>query len=308
MADLTEFVTFTGKSNDDAENFIQSVNIQAFKAQKLKDTEWITGFASTAFSGKALRWYRRLPLTTRQDWELLQEAILDHQWKNELEPSSLVTPAAAPTPALAAAPPAPPAHPAPTALTGTLSSLSLTRRSTRTARIRVLADDPTCNGYLRLKQGFAYSDSRISNALVIKWSSSSSPTTLEIQGSTKTNPPYNLLCGQHLNDKDVCAKFGAGQTGRVMVTAASSSPEHSFRTSGEISRDTTFGRSYVNMWHVLEDLSLLPVVDQSGVTYILTPLLRLSKGCGVLLAADPHGFKQTFGEPLVQARFYLELV
>ncbi|KAG8946965.1 hypothetical protein FRC04_011260 [Tulasnella sp. 424] len=267
MADLiAEFVTFTGKSSDDAENFIQSVNIQAFKAQKLKDTEWITGFASTAFSGKALRWYRRLPVTTRQDWELLQEAILDHQWEDDLGPSCLVTPAAAPTPALAAAPPAPPAHPAPGALIETLSSLSLTGQSTRTARIRILAEDPTCNGYLRLStnQGLGYSEPHISNAPLIKWSSSSSPTTLEIQGSTGPSARYNMLCGQHLNDNEVSAKFSEGQRGRVMITAALSSPGHSSRTLGEILTNNDFGRSYVHMWHVLEDLSLLPVVDQLG--------------------------------------------
>ncbi|KIO24326.1 hypothetical protein M407DRAFT_26235 [Tulasnella calospora MUT 4182] len=212
MADFEEYVSFKGYSNEEAENFIRAVNIQAFKSQKLKDTEWIAGFASTGFSGKALRWYRRLPTATRLDWELLQEAILDHEWKEELELSSSITPAAAPSYIPAAAAPISSTSPTSMPLAETLSSLSLSQQTRRTARIRILADDPAHNGYLGLEDGLGYSTSNITGSLAVQWSSSF-PTTLEIQGFTGIDAPYNLLCGQHLNDTDMCAKFGAGQTG-----------------------------------------------------------------------------------------------
>ncbi|KAG8925272.1 hypothetical protein FRC01_010419, partial [Tulasnella sp. 417] len=81
-------LAFRGDTSQEAEEFIHEVNIRAFKTGKLKDQEWITTFASVSFAGKALRWYRRLPRQTRQDWELLQEAILEKDWNND-ENSSL---------------------------------------------------------------------------------------------------------------------------------------------------------------------------------------------------------------------------
>ncbi|KAG9027427.1 hypothetical protein FS837_004281, partial [Tulasnella sp. UAMH 9824] len=168
MADFEEYVSFKGYSDDEAETFIRAVNIQAFKAQKLKDTEWIAGFASTGFAGKALRWYRRLPMATRQDWELLQEAILDHEWKEDLESPSLITPAAAPTYIPTAAAPMASTNSAPIALAETLDSLSLSPQTgtSRTARIRVLAEDPTHNGYLGLEDGLGYAQSSITGSLL----------------------------------------------------------------------------------------------------------------------------------------------
>ncbi|KAG8935330.1 hypothetical protein FRC01_003083 [Tulasnella sp. 417] len=277
MADFEEYVSFRGFSNEEAENFIRAVNIQAFKAQKVNDMEWIAGFASTGFSGKALRWYRRLPTATRQNWELLQEEILNCEWKEEPESTSLVTPPAAPgsiPPPLAApssipeaaAAPMPSANFPPTASKETFSPVSLAQQPWRAARIRVLAEDPAYNGYLSLEDGLGYSSANIASSPVVTWGSSFS-TTLEIQGATGIGAPYNLLCVQHLNDTDMCAKFGAGQTGRVMITAASSDPRYTSRTLGEVLSTNTFGKSYVTMWHVLEDLSVLPVIEQSGREY-----------------------------------------
>lgn len=81
-----DILVFRGDGNEAAEEFIRAVNIQAFKTNKIDDQSWITGFASTAFAGNALRWYRTLPITTRQDWDLLQESILSFDWQRNARP------------------------------------------------------------------------------------------------------------------------------------------------------------------------------------------------------------------------------
>lgn len=44
-----------------------------FKAGKLRDNDWIVDFASTCFSGPALRWFESLDTQVQEDWKLLRE-------------------------------------------------------------------------------------------------------------------------------------------------------------------------------------------------------------------------------------------
>lgn len=68
---------FYGRSSEEAEDFIRAVNLQAFKANRMRDNAWIADFASTAFAGNALRSFRKLAPEIRGDWEKLQEALLN---------------------------------------------------------------------------------------------------------------------------------------------------------------------------------------------------------------------------------------
>ncbi|KAG8897729.1 hypothetical protein FRC00_003870, partial [Tulasnella sp. 408] len=91
---LDDTLIFRGLSSEEAENFIRQVNILAFNANRTRDTRWTAEFAATAFAGDALRKFRKLSSEVRNDWDKLQEALL-----NEYSPASA-------PPGAAAAPPA----------------------------------------------------------------------------------------------------------------------------------------------------------------------------------------------------------
>ncbi|KIO28416.1 hypothetical protein M407DRAFT_22462 [Tulasnella calospora MUT 4182] len=82
-------IIFTGGSAEEAEDFIFAIKKRAYSKGKHKDNVWITEFISICFAKKALRWYIRLDPETRNDWELLQRAILD-EYEEISIPSSLV--------------------------------------------------------------------------------------------------------------------------------------------------------------------------------------------------------------------------
>ncbi|KAG8893469.1 hypothetical protein FRB99_001924 [Tulasnella sp. 403] len=77
--------TFSGSSRKECEDFIQNVRRYAFSQGKLKDKEWVALFASTCFSGRALRWYARLDDPTKESWDLLQTALLE-EWPDSDSP------------------------------------------------------------------------------------------------------------------------------------------------------------------------------------------------------------------------------
>ncbi|KAG8893468.1 hypothetical protein FRB99_001923, partial [Tulasnella sp. 403] len=106
-----ELFNFSGNSGEECEDFIQNVRRHAFSQGKLKDKEWVALFASTCFSGRALRWYARLDDPTKESWDLLQAALLE-EWPNrdsapskpsvsrDTSTASIITPPAAPPPRL----------------------------------------------------------------------------------------------------------------------------------------------------------------------------------------------------------------
>ncbi|KAG8948917.1 hypothetical protein FRC00_008404 [Tulasnella sp. 408] len=89
-----EYLTFTGKNAEEAEDFIHAVNRRAWATGKLDDDAWTAKFAYVCFTKKALRWYEELDKETRNDWTLLRQAILAKYATPPLSPS--VVPSSAP--------------------------------------------------------------------------------------------------------------------------------------------------------------------------------------------------------------------
>ncbi|KAG8899728.1 hypothetical protein FRC00_001024, partial [Tulasnella sp. 408] len=69
-------LTFSGASGTECENFIRFVKRKAFSEQKSRDNEWMAYFASTCFTGAALRWFESLDDDTQYNWKLLSKALL----------------------------------------------------------------------------------------------------------------------------------------------------------------------------------------------------------------------------------------
>ncbi|KAG8895753.1 hypothetical protein FRB99_000364, partial [Tulasnella sp. 403] len=72
-------IVFKGGDGTECEDFIQSVRKYAFSEGKLDDKAWTALFASTCFSGKALRWHVALDNNTKTNWDLLEAALLE-EW------------------------------------------------------------------------------------------------------------------------------------------------------------------------------------------------------------------------------------
>lgn len=98
---------FTGKDGTECEDWIQSIQREAFLRGKSNDKEWMASLASTRLSGAALRWYCAQSESTTSDWFQLRAAFLNeygHEpvgrepvaetWRES--PSPVPTPAAAP--------------------------------------------------------------------------------------------------------------------------------------------------------------------------------------------------------------------
>ncbi|KAG8916055.1 hypothetical protein FRC01_003406 [Tulasnella sp. 417] len=109
MSSEEDYVPFTGKNAEEAEDFVHAVNRRAWAAGKLDDHTWMAKFAYVCFTKKALRWYEELDEETRNDWRLLRRAILDKYSTPPQSPS--IVPSSTPAsespvrPAPAAAPP-----------------------------------------------------------------------------------------------------------------------------------------------------------------------------------------------------------
>lgn len=258
MADVEDFLSFRGSSDQEAEDFIRAVRIQAFKAGKHDDLKWICSFASTALAGKALRWYLRLPTATQQDWLQLQAAILEHEWRDNSMASSVLTPAAEPVPAAA-----PPLR---LNSSSELPTSAPPHRTRRIARIRVIAGD-IINGYLGEIGAKAGVISDQASALRITYDSSKFPCELELSDS---KAPFAFLGGQYANSDDEYTKFGPGETGALIIRTCC---HPSDTDSRKYMLDGLTGEYLVSIWIVCEDRSLVTVAPQAGCIYKLTPMV-----------------------------------
>ncbi|KIO30386.1 hypothetical protein M407DRAFT_20459, partial [Tulasnella calospora MUT 4182] len=92
---------FHGNSGEEAEQFVFSVRRQIWDAGKQKDNDWVITFVSDCFLGNALRWHVSLDSSIREDWKLLEVAILAQYPRDEQSGPVLKMP----VPPLAAAPP-----------------------------------------------------------------------------------------------------------------------------------------------------------------------------------------------------------
>lgn len=70
-------LTFSGVGGAECERFITAVRKKARAEGKLRDNDWMVDLVSSCLTGDALRWYAKLKRDQRDDWDLLQEALLD---------------------------------------------------------------------------------------------------------------------------------------------------------------------------------------------------------------------------------------
>lgn len=279
-----DFLVFRGASNQEAEDFVRAVRIQAFKSGKFGDQKWVTEFTAAALAGNALRWYLRLPNSTREDWDQLQGAILEHQWTYESGVSSATIPAAAPV--SAAGPPSPsilspgPAQPV-------LPSAS---RSPRTARVRIIADDQSLNGYLAPATAHPEGDEPLSHmishpdkskAARVRYDPLRFPTKIELLDVARSN---TFLCGQFLEKAGETCEFGPGKLGYIHPVLITYDQDTGLPIPTQ--NDGPEGETFSDIWVVYEDQSLVAVLNQSGCTYSLTPIVFKSDTL-VILGGDP---------------------
>ncbi|KAG8921717.1 hypothetical protein FRC00_008321, partial [Tulasnella sp. 408] len=92
---FTWYISFSGGSAEEAEDFILAVKRRAYSEGKHKDDAWIADFVSVCLEKKALRWYESLDRETQNDWQLLKRAILDEYKEAPVSPSIVPTPASA---------------------------------------------------------------------------------------------------------------------------------------------------------------------------------------------------------------------
>lgn len=294
-----DILIFRGDSNEAAEKFIRAVYIQAFKTNKIDDQSWITGFASTAFAGNALRWYRTLPVATRQDWDLLQAAILSFDWQKnaqaELGPAVPATtiashhraslPQAANSCSQIKLSPSPAHIPLPS---------RVSHGSWLTGRIKVTIGDHG-SGYMTLPAGHTRVRLSLDPRLAIRvgWDPSSFPCHLRILGTTSQ---YCMLGGQCWNTDNVYSKFGVGNTGHLLLVPVTDPLEGPIRTLLERAPGGHHrGPAYAAIWSVLEDGSLLATVKQGGCNYQFATLVSSPHGL-MWLASDPKAASAAWPE------------
>ncbi|KIO24334.1 hypothetical protein M407DRAFT_26241 [Tulasnella calospora MUT 4182] len=291
MENIDGFLTFRGDTNDEAEDFIRAVNIQAFRIDKSDDQKWITTFASACLSGKALRWYRQLPFTTRQDWDLLQEAILDNDWEDG-EPSpapSRVNPAPASAPTPAAAPPMPAGAPSRRPATN-FSNIpaSVPRSISSTAkrgRIHVLIEGAAKAGGLCLNSPgtrFIYCTNR-EQAIYVEWDSSSFPCKLKMLGAS---PSFCLIGAQFRSSDHKENKLGSGNAPYIYLTPVTEAKNVVVRamTATKSMKKPANGPVRSRFWDVLQDGTIRAVIKQGGAKYQVD--VMISESGSITLVTD----------------------
>ncbi|KAG8892143.1 hypothetical protein FRB99_002922, partial [Tulasnella sp. 403] len=104
---------FQGIDGAECEAFINAIRSKAYEEGKDEDPRWMARYAATCFIGSALRWHIKLDKEIRNDWALLEDALIDKYPPVEEEISSEETrvthtsTALVPTPPTVAPPPAP---------------------------------------------------------------------------------------------------------------------------------------------------------------------------------------------------------
>lgn len=293
MTDIVDFLIFRGDGNPEAEDFIRAVNIQAFKIDRSDDQKWTSTFASTSFSGKALRWYQQLSLNTRQDWGLLQKAILDNDWEEGQESASLLNP----IPASAATPPAAPPTPSVAPLQERVarspsfpkSILKPTVGSRKTGRIRVLInliDGAINKGYLSLNTAgtrFRYCRDR-DQAINVEWDSSSFPCRLKILDE---DSPYCLMGAQFDSNDPTEHNLGSGSTALIYLTPVTERKNGVSKamTASQLMNSKATGPVISAFWYILQDGTVMAIFGQGGVRYQMQVIV--SNAGNTRLTPDP---------------------
>lgn len=258
----TDSIRFEGKDASEAEEFIRSVNVRAFNADKWKDDGWTAMLAGTAFTGQALRWYRSLSPAVRDSWDALQNALLSH-----FQPSSAAS-TSAPTPSVAGPPPR-----------DIISS-----SQSPTGRIRVVLQSNVFGAaYLcgDLSEYGVYTWTQdVSRALSVKHSPESH--MLEVLDGDAVK---SYIGAQFWNQSAGSSQLGREGKGYLEVTQVrKTSPGYTSSLKYGNGRPVT-GEIIVDLWNVGSDGALLPLMWQDGVRYCLEACVFIDTK-GLALTSD----------------------
>ncbi|KAG8894527.1 hypothetical protein FRB99_001199 [Tulasnella sp. 403] len=289
---------FKGEDAAECEDFIQNIRRYAFSQGKLKDNEWMALFASTCLSGKALRWHKKLDKETKENWDLLETALLEKWSTGDSDPDNpsfsgadSIIPCAASIVTLPAAPPPSFAH-----IDDEIRPLSRNSQSSRTrqGRVQVLATMDL---------------SRPS------WINPMMPVASTSVGSSYPYVGASLPpIGRYLS----FSKFLADKKTHFLTT-------HWYAARPNVSVGSTdYGRIkaatppinpfYINIWEVGLDNKVFAVVDQCRLAIVshATPALRartnspMTNISGLSIYADRDSYIKEFAEPVNE--FLLNLV
>lgn len=178
----TSEILFYGRNGEEAEEFVRAVRKWGFTNEKLANSKALADFASTCFTGAALRWYETLDESTKRDWDILRKAILlQYPHAKSVEHSFIDQSPFVPTPA--AAPPL-------------FVNASYTGKPADilAGRLRFIAELPSSSGYISrtaLNGLFEVTTDR-SNALQIRIDTSRTMQPLQITNSYPEMPNLGI--------------------------------------------------------------------------------------------------------------------
>ncbi|KAG8950673.1 hypothetical protein FRC04_007298 [Tulasnella sp. 424] len=268
-------IVFTGSDGAEAERFINRLRRIARAEGKLRDKEWMLDLALTCLEGDALRWHSRLPREVRNDWDALEDALLEKyppssptgepNRRSSFEP----TPAGTPTSAAGAAP-----APAPAPISELTRSFIQLNLGPQTGLVKVVADDPSVSGYLARSMDPQYSImvtcTNAADALRIQFWPASYPHGIEILNSATR---LTWMGATHWDNSDVSAQLGKGSRASAALTTTSSPT--STPTSSYVGAK---GPTKSGIWNVSPfDGSITASWDADGCSYNLQLVAIISK-------------------------------
>ncbi|KAG9027746.1 hypothetical protein FRB95_007405 [Tulasnella sp. JGI-2019a] len=71
-----QFLSFSGREDEDVTAFLQNVNRVAFVEGKTREDDWIADYVGTCVTGIALDWYDELEEDVKRSWKDLRRALL----------------------------------------------------------------------------------------------------------------------------------------------------------------------------------------------------------------------------------------
>lgn len=270
MSESEGYIRFEGKDASEAEEFIRSINIKAFTTNKSQDDQWIAMLAGTAFTGRALRWYRTLSNSVRNSWEGLQNALLEkYQSPGEDATSIPITYAppssgyqATPDTTIPTAPPAAgPPPPGATSLAQPRTGRIKTKSQSSIHDGAYLCGDLSIHGVYTLTRD-------LSKALTVRHSPDAQSLETLVGGGTG-----QCYLGGQFWFESVYADFGKGKDGYLELTpirATGGSFSSSLKQSNGV---PARGEILLNFWDVGSNGTLFPHVSQHGVCYRLSPCI-----------------------------------
>ncbi|KAG9027251.1 hypothetical protein FRB95_007968 [Tulasnella sp. JGI-2019a] len=160
-----QFLSFSGKMDEDVTAFLQSVQRVAFTEGTSRDNEWLTNYVGSCLTGQALTWYALLDDDVQMSWKDLRlRLLLEFAVRDDI---TLVPdpPAAAPPPSHRTNVPPPPNAEGPSG-----ERMSLSRRQSIILSTPVEAPESNCvDAVQSLLNKFTTEDFEIISEQIVYW-------------------------------------------------------------------------------------------------------------------------------------------